>query len=208
MVIPIGGSGMGVPAGPPPPEVHGSLRKLKISTVILMLFCLGRMVSSSIIGWLKYDIPASLNIIINLIFGAFLLKDDPCISRMFQRCQQLPGGMVCLMPYGISCFVFAILDLAQNWEVIQDIIGAPDADLTVYSYAFTTMGSIIAEFVIVYFCFVIFKTLRSMAPDDANAGARGMGAPLRSQALQEVQAREVRPGFVPFQDGRGQRLGG
>lgn len=227
MVIPIGGMGMPI-MGPPPEEVQGSLKMLRHATVVLMCFCGGRLMFSFMVpGLLSYDISATLNIIINILFGIFLFKDDPCMSGVYQRlattcCQpcdeQCQGGMACLMPYGISCCIFAVLDLFQNFSMVNAILSQTPS-MALVGYAFCVLGSVIDEFIIAYLCYRIYKRLRALTEGGGlmmggpqGGGGMGGGAPYNANAPsappQELQAREARPapGFVPFSGG-GQRLG-
>jgi len=142
MVVPLGAGGPedGInPAamlGPPPPELQPRFRRIKACLVALTGSIVFKLISGTLLiptnafGYL-YN---SLNAILNMIIGIFLLKDDPlvapahrCITRTCcSGCEdQCQGGMSCLCTWFFCCMITAVFGLlpVDGSDLMTVIVG-------------------------------------------------------------------------------------
>lgn len=122
MVIPINGSMMGPPLlGPPPAHMDARFKQIKLCVLGLGASVIGMLLATILLGldFLNMLI-SSFNLIINIIFGIYLLKDDETLARahnclqttIFQSCaDQCQSGMACLQPFFIVNALTVILNL-------------------------------------------------------------------------------------------------
>lgn len=150
MVIPLGGMGGG--ADDPmnrvfamrtvPPELHSRFRKIKAILYVLIFSLLVKIVFGALVttGTVYFWIYSSLNPILNILVGIFLLKDDRifgsvyrcCITTICSPCQeQCPGGMSCLCSWfvlNLISVIFGLLPfdgsdleiLIANFKILDD----------------------------------------------------------------------------------------
>jgi len=125
--------GMPLMEGPPPQELAGKFRCIKVCLILLIGSLLLKLVSAVMLGLFLFVLTGSVNVILNAIIGIFLLNSDPlfkpiyeCLVRTFcSSCaDQCPGGLTCLCSYFFCNLITVVLNL---------LIGDPsDADF-VYS---------------------------------------------------------------------------
>lgn len=152
MVIPMGS--MGPPLmGPPPPELEGRFKILKYCVLGMMYATLTRIVTSFFLPLeVGQVILASLNVVLNMIIGIFLLKHDPYMGRMHNFlvttcCRQCEdscgGGMSCLMTFVLCNTITVVFDLLLN-GIIGWIISAIGAVFDPSQWTSSIFGFVLA----------------------------------------------------------------
>merc|ERR1719203_781290 len=120
MVIPLGG--MGPPLlGPPPSSLAHRFRQMKFCVLVLFGCVVGALIGALMLGQsVLTQLINSFNVILNGVFGIFLLKDDPQMERVYtflvtticQSCQdQCPTGMQCLLPFVMVNAMTVVLNI-------------------------------------------------------------------------------------------------
>lgn len=229
MVIPMGGMGPQI-RGPVPDECQQAVRPLKY-TVILMLACVvGRIITASYMGILGKDLLNLLNLVLVIVMGTFVLKDDEHFKKIYDSLatslcstchEQGMGGLGCLMPFAVCCGLNFVLDLLFKLSMALDPRAMP--------YGIFLGGSIVAEGAGAWFGYRMFKVVRDnglglSADMEMNSGGLGAmqggflggaGGGARQPGYQPAGQDQSAPaapqapaatGFQPFA-GSGQRLG-
>lgn len=124
---------MGAPMimGPPPDALLPRLKMMKLCVLTMMIAMLLKLIAGALLGATFNILYNSLNLILTLVVGVFLFKDDPQIGRVYQCfvttcCQmchdQCAGGLACLTSFAISCVFCVILDCLPGGS-IETIVG-------------------------------------------------------------------------------------
>jgi hypothetical protein len=123
MVIPIGPTAFSTLSGPPPPQLSYKFFQIKVCVLAMVVFLLGKVLAAGMLGASQalHVLVNSLYVVWELLFGVWLLKDDPTLGQVYlfltTTCCQMcadwcPGGMSCLMLFTIGNIInvaFAIL---------------------------------------------------------------------------------------------------
>ncbi|CAE8682407.1 unnamed protein product [Polarella glacialis] len=220
MVIPMGGMGGGAAMqGPPPPEVAPRFKVIKYCVLTMMASTCGQLLAGGLLGELGGALSNALNLILNTVFGIWLLKDDPLIGKTYnfltttccmwcgENCQ---GGMSCLLPFVACNLITVVMNILLN-GVIQQVIAQAKGLLgeeTIYE-AFvlwlllvSTAGALLAQIIGSFYGYKAYTEIRdggysSSGGDWAQASAPPGGGERESQPA---------AGFSAFQ-GSGNRLG-
>eukprot|EP00930_Biecheleria_cincta_P102257 TRINITY_DN93943_c0_g1_i1.p1 TRINITY_DN93943_c0_g1~~TRINITY_DN93943_c0_g1_i1.p1 ORF type:complete len:242 (-),score=33.64 TRINITY_DN93943_c0_g1_i1:252-941(-) len=132
MVIPIPG-GLGLPnlAGPIPSELAHRRRMIKLCVFALLGSLAGKLMVGILLGKPSM-VGSSINVILTVIIGIFLLNDDlhlkPAYDVMMQTCcqgcaDQCQGGLTCLMAWGITNAINAFCDIFLSDYITRIVRG-------------------------------------------------------------------------------------
>jgi len=222
--------------GPPPPELESRFKRIKVCLYGMMGSILGQLVAGMLLGSFLRVLVNLSNMLINAIFGIWLLKDDPGIGRVYESlattccsmcAEQCPGGMGCLVPFGLTCLVSVVFDTLLNNAIgmiiasVRLIFDPETWDNTLLGtltslYLISTIAAYVSQLGAVIFTWLAYRAARDMAPNGMTGGdwqdSGGMGGgQVYRQGTQD--AREVRPSAPPapaaFQafSGSGRTLG-
>lgn len=199
MVIPIGGGG-GMPAmqmAEIPGELRPRFAKIKLCLLVLIASLLVKIVAGGVLqpNSIFFWIYSSLNPILNVVIGIFLLKDDNlfgrvhncCITTICGSCQEqcpCPGGMPCLCSWFFCTTLTALLSIIPfpQSDMSYLIIGfkALNSPSTwgggvewVVAYSFFLAGTLfalVAQIIGAYQGFMAFKRANDIASGDDYAG--------------------------------------
>mmetsp|Transcript_105059 Transcript_105059/g.266892 ORF Transcript_105059/g.266892 Transcript_105059/m.266892 type:complete len:239 (+) Transcript_105059:120-836(+) len=236
MVIPMGGMGAGM-AGPFPAELDHRFRQLKRCVLAMLLSALGVIVFMPMCfnANVFSVILSSLNIVLNAIFGIWMLQQDPLIGRMYhclttticQPCgEQCQGGLQCLMPFmfgnGITVFLNIIQpgDLVNVFGNIGKLFKPMEWKSGLWGFWFVFYAACVLTIYISQISGIVFGYLAYKQVRDAGVTVSGGswtqgggGAPARQGPAggddASQSAPEGRPAQQNFQafGGQGQRLG-
>lgn len=178
-------------AGPPPPELAGRFQVLK-TCVLAFIAALVLNIFTGIFTGILNAIGSSLTLIFLCITGIFLMNDDdqlrPAYNFMmrtcFQPCQdQCPGGMSCLVSFGIVCFVSVVLDLimGQGKEiyVMTSAIfsgntgGKPLIFVVALARLLSRVIAVVFRIVGSFYCWKAYQDYRDMATLGGGGGGGG-----------------------------------
>eukprot|EP00929_Paragymnodinium_shiwhaense_P051294 TRINITY_DN25824_c0_g1_i1.p1 TRINITY_DN25824_c0_g1~~TRINITY_DN25824_c0_g1_i1.p1 ORF type:complete len:253 (-),score=43.70 TRINITY_DN25824_c0_g1_i1:191-949(-) len=152
MVIPIPGGAMGARLDGPIPDQLDNRRKMLKNCIFAMLAAAGgKLVAGLLIGDMSRVFSSSLNLVLNIVIGIFLLNDDaqfrPIYTFMmdtcFQACaEQCRGGLSCLMTWILCNVLTVVLDILLNNQLATifkglSVIGSVGASQPVFTFAMT-----------------------------------------------------------------------
>lgn len=213
--------------GPPPPEANQAMKHLKWSVLAMIGTAAGRLIFALWQGLIGSDLMGILNIVLSVVLAAWVMKDDPHLSPVYQclakgPCQNCAeqglGGMGCLMPFLVVTATNAFFDILfrLTWVVVMP-------------YGFFLAGCMAAEVASAYSAYIVYKVVQDLAPPDGTELGYGGGGFFQSggeqrasltaapgtspqqafgeQTAQASSGQANNLSFVPFQ-GSGQRLGG
>lgn len=230
MVIPLGGMGGPTLFGPPPAVVQGRFLQIKYCVLALFASVVGQFVAYIMLGaGIAAALMASLNLILNGVFGIFLLRDDPLLGRahhclsttVFGACrEQCGGGMQCLQPFILVNIVTVVLNLILNpadlafvvkqFHVLLEPAAWPNP-LWGFAYllmAVSTLAAYTSQIAGAFIGWQAYKVVRDMGTSSTpRTWAPAGGYPMASEG-NDAPARESQPapGFQAFHGG-GNRLG-
>lgn len=234
MVIPMGG--MGVPLmGPPTPELQPRFQKIKLCMLVLMAALLGKFIGASMLGMFILVVSGSLNVVLNVVFGIFLLNDDPtfrpmyeCLMRTFcSSCaDQCQGGLSCLMSFMICNLITVVLNVLlgnpSDWQFayvgFHEMTVKSGLELAAWGiFTLSVVATTVAQLLASWHAWQAYKLARDSAAGSQGGGewaanSGGGGSAYQGRDDQGRQDRPMAPasqatGFVPF-GGGGNRLGG
>lgn len=126
MVIPLGAGDMGPPppVGPPPAELLPRMRKIKVCLIMMILSIVVKLVTGILLFPTNAfaQVYSSLSMVLLVIIGIWLLKDDPMFSGIYrclvttccggctEQCNA-QAGVSCLCSWFFCCLLVAVFGL-------------------------------------------------------------------------------------------------
>lgn len=144
--------------GPPTPEMANNLSVVKVCVIAIYACALGRLFADDPFG--------ALNDLFGGLFGTFLLKEDPHLSRCYNCLLESPvgalgqGGLTCLVPYMFLAGMNGIFGAVRAYTLVRRYHTMfPCFDALNCILPSLLLVSSVAQLVSFYFCWRVYKMM-------------------------------------------------
>lgn len=151
--------------GPPTPEMASKLNVVKFCVIAVYICALGRLFADDPFG--------ALNDLFGGLFGTFLLKEDPHLSRCYNCLHDTPvgalgpGGLPCLMPYMFLAGMNGIFGALRTYTLLRKYKTLfPCFDALNCIFPMLLLLSSVAQLISVYYCWQVYKMMQLQAFGD------------------------------------------